>query len=66
LELKEVQAMTTPKFPEGYGNKTTLTPTRSYELPGGPAARNLGNTEVKILSDFERGSDEDRGFGNKR
>lgn len=58
--------MTTPKPPiKGYGNRTTLTPTRSYEVPGGPHARNLDKVEIKITSEFERGGDEDIGAGRR-
>lgn len=39
---------------------------RSYEIPGGPLAKNLGATTVKILADFQRGSDQDKGYGARR
>lgn len=58
--------MTTPNPPPGYSSKTTLTPNRSYELPGGPYARNLGKVEVKILAEIERGSPDDAGYGSRR
>ncbi len=58
--------MTTPKPPDGYGNKTTLTPTRTYQLPGGPYAAKLGKTEVTIRSEIKRGGDDDRGYGAER
>lgn len=41
-------------------------PDRSYELPGGPIAENLGEVQVKILADFKRGSVDDQGVGDKR
>jgi hypothetical protein len=52
--------MTTPKPPKDYGNRTTLAPTRSYEVPGGPAARNLDKVEIKILAEIARGGEDDR------
>lgn len=52
--------MTTPKPPAGYGtNKIELQPPRSYALPGGPQAKNLGKVEVKILAEIERGGPDD-------
>ena len=47
-------------------NKTTLPPTRSYELPGGPYRRGLPPAEVKILAEIERGGPDDRGCGSRR
>jgi hypothetical protein len=46
--------------------KTTTLPTgpRGYHVPGGPKARNLGKTTIKILSEFERGDgNRDRNAG---
>ena len=51
--------MTARKPPKGYGNRTTLTPTRSYELPGGPYAKSLGKTTIKKLAEIERGGPDD-------
>lgn len=42
---------------------TTLLPTRSYSLPGGPYAASLGNTELKVLAEITRGGDDDRNAG---
>jgi hypothetical protein len=59
--------MTTPKSPiKGYGSRTTLTPLREFHVPGGPYAKDLGKTEIKILAEIERGGDDDRGYGGKR
>ena len=59
--------MTTPEPPKGYGtNVLSIQPPRSYAVPGGPAARNLAETEVKILAEVERGGPDDRGYGSKR
>ncbi len=59
--------MTTPKPPDDYGtNKLSLQPPRSYQLPGGPFARSLGDTEVKVLAEIRRGGEQDRGFGSRR
>lgn len=41
------------------GKTTTLPPTRNYEIPGGPFARNLAPTTTKILAEFERGGPDD-------
>ena len=56
--------MTKPKPPDGYGSRTTLTPRRTYEIPGGPKARSLGRTEIRVLAEIERGGPEDRA-GNR-
>ena len=40
--------------------RTTLPPARSYEIPGGPFARNLGTVEVAKLAEIERGGEYDK------
>lgn len=49
-------------------SKKTLQPqpTRTYHIPGGPKAKNLGKTEQKILAEIKRGDSDDRGFGARR
>jgi len=46
--------------------KKTLSqlPPRSYQIPGGPQAKNLAPTTVKVLAHIQRGGDEDRS-GNR-
>lgn len=39
--------------------RTSLQPAREYEMPGGPLAKDLGSLNVKILSEFARGSGDD-------
>lgn len=34
-------------------------PNRSYEVPGGPIAKDLGEQETPKLSDFDRGGSKD-------
>jgi hypothetical protein len=34
-------------------------PVRSYEIPGGPYARGLGKIDLYVLSEIERGGDDD-------
>lgn len=59
--------MTTPKPPEGYStNKLSLQPPRSYQLPGGPYAKSLGETQVKKLAEIQRGGPDDQGYGGRR
>lgn len=41
-------------------------PDRSFELPGGPYAKYLGEYQAKILAEFKRGSEEDEGYGPRR
>lgn len=41
-------------------------PNRTYEVPGGPYAKDLGEVQVKVLAEFKRGSDCDRGVGDRR
>ena len=45
------------------GKTVSLQPARSYAVPGGPQARNLGRTEVRVLSEIVRGGDDDRCAG---
>ena len=53
--------------PSDYGtNKTTLPPTRTYQLPGGPYRRSLKDPTVTIKAEIERGGPDDRGFGPRR
>lgn len=54
-----------PSAPSG-DNRRSLQPTRSYAIPGGPQARNLGETTVKVLAEIERGGADDFGYGNRR
>jgi hypothetical protein len=49
-----------PSPPSGYGNRTTLAPTREYHIPGGPIARSAGKVEIKILAEIERGGPDDK------
>ena len=46
--------------------KLETQPERTYEIPGGPYAKDLGTLNVYRLADFKRGSADDRGIGNKR
>jgi len=39
----------------GQVKRISLQPARSYELPGGPYAKDLGSIDVKILAEIERG-----------
>jgi hypothetical protein len=41
-------------------------PPRSYEMPGGPYAKDLGKTNRYVLAEIRRGGDEDQGYGSKR
>lgn len=52
--------------PDSTKKRLALQPARAYELPGGPYAKFLGSVDVRILSEFKRGSDEDRGVGSSR
>lgn len=45
------------RFP---GKTVSLQSPRSYNVPGGPYARSLGKTEVKVMSEFTRGGPRDR------
>jgi len=47
-------------------NRQSLQPARSYQLPGGPYAKDLGTIEVKVLAEIKRGGDDDRGYGHRR
>jgi len=40
--------------------RTSLQPARSYHIPGGPFAKDLGEIEVNKLSEIERGGAHDR------
>lgn len=50
----------------GKARRTALQPARTYEVPGGPYAKNLGEVQVEILAEIERGGEGDRGYGNRR
>jgi hypothetical protein len=59
------------KMPDEFGEtgkvkRTSLRPNRSYELPGGPYADDLGEVEVKNLAEIERGGAGDAGVRNGR
>ena len=54
----------TAKLPED--NRHALTPDRTYSVPGGPLARDLGETEVYKLAEIVRGGEGDSGFGSRR
>ncbi len=57
-EEDEVLATTDRRFP---GKMVSLQKPRSYEIPGGPKARNLGpRDDVLIMAEFERGGPHDR------
>lgn len=43
--------------------RTTLQPARSYEVPGGPLARDLGSIDVYKLAEVARGGDGDVNAG---
>jgi hypothetical protein len=61
--------MTTPKPDPDYGtNKMAIQKPRTYQIPGGPYARNLGKTaEPKVLlAETTRGGPNDGGYGSKR
>lgn len=47
-------------------NRLALQPVRSYAVPGGPLARNLGEVEVARLAEIMRGGDDDGGYGGGR
>ena len=47
-------------------NRLALQPARSYALPGGPFAKDLGEVEVAQLAEIKRGGEDDAGYGNKR
>ena len=47
-------------------NRLALQPARSYAIPGGPHARDLGEVEVAILAEVIRGGDDDGGAGSRR
>lgn len=44
----------------GRAERTSQQPPRSYEVPGGPLARDLGTINVYKLSEIIRGGLEDR------
>lgn len=48
------------RFP---GKTVTIQPARSYAVPGGPKAKNLGETTTKVLSEMVRGDGDDLGAG---
>lgn len=48
------------------GPRLALPPNRTYHMPGGPYAEDLGEVLVPILAEFRRGSDEDAGVGSSR
>jgi hypothetical protein len=61
--------MTSTRYPYGETGKPkglSPLPLRSYEMPGGPYAKNLGKIDRFILAEIERGGDEDQGYGVKR
>lgn len=35
--------------------RLSIQDTRTYQVPGGPLAKNLGETEVKVLAEIRRG-----------
>ncbi len=41
-------------------------PARTYRVPGGPLARDLGEVEVAVLAETTRGGPNDDGFGERR
>jgi len=47
-------------------NRHTLPPLRTYHIPGGPLAKNLGEVEVIKLAEIVRGGEGDAGYGDKR
>lgn len=51
--------LTKMSSPPQQTNKTSLQPTRTYQVPGGPLAKNLGSVDVYKLADIERGGDKD-------
>lgn len=55
--------MLPPKDPD---NRYSLPPARTYAVPGGPLARDLGEVSVVQLAEIIRGGDEDRGVGDQR
>lgn len=50
----------------GKAQRTSLQPARSYQLPGGPYAKDLGKLNVKVLAEIARGGDGDSGYGDRR
>ena len=46
--------------------RTSLQPARTYQVPGGPLARDLGEVEVKVLAETTRGGPNDGGYGQRR
>lgn len=52
------------KLPED--NRYALQPDRTYAIPGGPAAKNLGAINVNKLAERVRGGDGDSGYGQQR
>jgi hypothetical protein len=44
----------------GQVKRTSLQPARSYALPGGPYAKFLGDIDVYVLAEIERGGENDR------
>ena len=47
-------------------NRNSLQPNRTYEVPGGPYARDLDEVDVKVLAKIQRGGRDDAGFGQRR
>ena len=47
-------------------NRLAQQPARSYEVPGGPIARDLGTVEVAKLAEIVRGGEGDSGYGDRR
>ena len=43
-----------------------LQPARTYMVPGGPLAKDLGEVEVAVLANTTRGGPNDAGYGDKR
>lgn len=39
--------------------KLALTPNRTFQVPGGPVAKDLAKVNVAVLADFRRGESED-------
>lgn len=46
--------------PGGDKKVLSLPPPRSYAVPGGPLARDLGSADVYVLSEFARGGSDDK------
>lgn len=53
-------------MPTDTAKRLELPPVRTYELPGGPLARDLAEVEVAVLAEFQRGSAQDGGTGSGR